>query len=54
MNEKNFQLRAHRGQFQTRSDEGTMRLCGYFAVFDQPYYIDDWMEEIIAPGAFDE
>lgn len=54
MNEKNFQLRAHQGRFQTRSEEGgAMRLCGYFAVFNQPYYIDEWVEEIIAPGAFD-
>ena len=54
MNEKNFQLRAHQGRFQTRNEEGgALRLCGYFAVFDQPYIIDEWMEEIIAPGAFD-
>lgn len=48
-----FHTRAHAGQYKTRNDEGGMRLAGYFAVFNQPYYIDDWMEEIIAPGAFD-
>ena len=53
MKDKNFHTRAHHGHYETRSDEAGMRLTGYFAVFNQPYYIDDWMEEVIAPGAFD-
>ncbi len=26
---------------------------GYFIVFNQPYYVDDWCEEIFDPHAFD-
>jgi len=47
--------RARRADFSTRAVENSdeMILEGYFVVFDQPYYIDDWGEEIVARGAFD-
>ena len=54
MSENSFSFRAHSGQFQTRSEEGALRLSGYFAVFNQPYFVNDYEEEIIAPGAFDD
>ena len=53
MSNSSFFTRAQTGQFNTEADEGQMRLSGYFAVFNQPYYIDPFYEEIIAPGAFD-
>lgn len=47
--------RARRTEFTTREVEetNTMLIEGYFVVFNQPYYIDDYCEEIVAPGAFD-
>lgn len=32
----------------------TMAIEGYFVVFDQPYYIDDYCEEVIDRHAFDD
>lgn len=48
-----FNYRAHPGRYQAPSEGDERRLSGYFAVYDQPYYIDDFTEEVIAPGAFD-
>lgn len=46
--------RARRTEFTTREVEetNTMLIEGYFVVFNQPYYIDDYCEEVIAPDAF--
>lgn len=45
--------RARRTEFTTRAEGEEMIIEGYFVVFEQPYYIDDYCEEIIARGAFD-
>ena len=49
-------LRSRRTEFTTRNageGEGPV-IEGYFIVFDQPYVIDDYMTEIVCPGAIDE
>ena len=49
-------LRSRRTEFKTRAaadGEGPV-IEGYFIVFNQPYYIDPYMEEIVLPGAIDE
>ena len=45
--------RARRTEFATRAEGEEMIIEGYFVVFEQPYYVDDYCEEIIARGAFD-
>ena len=48
-------LRSRRTEFTTRAagdGEGPV-IEGYFIVFNQPYYIDPYMEEIVLPGAID-
>lgn len=45
--------RARRTEFNTRAEGEDMIIEGYFVVFEQPYYIDDYCEEIVARGAFD-
>ena len=47
-------VRSRRTEFRTRSEGETPSLSGYFVVFDQPYYWDETMEEVIKPGAFDD
>ena len=47
-------VRSRRTEFRTRSEGETPTLSGYFVVFDQPYYWDETMEEVIKPGAFDD
>lgn len=48
-------VRSMRTKFQTRAEgDAPPQLSGYFVVFDQPYYIDDRMEEVVKPGAFDD
>lgn len=37
---------------RVREEDGTRRLDGYFAVFDQPYEVCPGWVETIAPGAF--
>lgn len=46
--------RARQTEFATRSEGEDMTIEGYFVVFEQPYYIDDYCEEIISRGAFDD
>lgn len=47
-------MRSRHTDFTTRAEDGAApRLSGYFVVFNQPYYMDDWTEEVIMPGAFD-
>ena len=47
-------VRSRRTEFSTRAlGDGAPELSGYFVVFDQPYYWDETMEEVIKPGAFD-
>ena len=36
------------------ADGQSMAIEGYFVVFDQPYYIDDYCEEVIDRRAFDD
>lgn len=49
------QSRALPANFKTRSEEdGSLRLEGYFVVFNSIYEIAPGMTESIAPGAFDE
>ena len=49
-------LRSRRTEFTTRSaEDGTgLTIEGYFIVYDQPYIIDAYLEEVICPGAIDE
>lgn len=46
------QLRSVMTQFETREDDGTPQISGYFAVFNSNYEIYPGMSESIAPGAF--
>lgn len=47
------QVRATASQFETREEGETLRIEGYFAVFDpSTYEIGPGMSESIAPGAF--
>ena len=54
MNE-NLMQRARQAEFSTRAIENSddMIIEGYFVVFDQPYILGDWGEEIVARGAFE-
>lgn len=45
--------RARRTDFKTRADGEPPVIEGYFVVFEQPYIIDDYFEEIVDPHAFD-
>lgn len=55
MNE-NLMQRARQAEFSTRAIENSddMIIEGYFVVFDQPYILGDWGEEIVARGAFED
>lgn len=46
------QIRTTPTRFETREEEGALRLSGYFAVFNSNYEIAPGMSESIAPGAF--
>ena len=46
------QVRAIATAFQTREENDTPHITGYFAVFNSPYEIGYGMSESIAPGAF--
>lgn len=45
--------RARRTEFKTRAAGEEPVIEGYFVVFNQPYIIDDYCEEIVDPRAFD-
>lgn len=45
--------RARRTEFKTRAQGEAPVLEGYFVVFNQPYLIDEWCEEIVDRHAFD-
>lgn len=48
-------LRSMRTDFKTRqAEDGGPVIEGYFIVFDQPYYVDPYLEEVICRGAIDE
>lgn len=51
----NYQYRSRPTQFQAEApaDGQPMLIEGYFVVFDQPYHIDDYCEEVIDRHAFD-
>lgn len=47
-------VRSRPTQFRARREENAPpHIEGCFVVFDQPYYVDDTMEEVVMPGAFD-
>ena len=46
------QVRAVSTDFQTREENDTPHICGYFAVFNSVYDIGWGMTESVAPGAF--
>lgn len=46
-------LRSRRTEFNTRDNEDGKIIEGYFIVYDQPYYIDEYLEEVICRGAID-
>ena len=48
-------IRSRHADFRTRAEDGGGPVIeGYFIVFDQPYYIDPYLEEVICRGAIDE
>lgn len=51
----NYAFRSRPTEFRAEApaDGQPMILDGYFVVFDQPYYIDDFCEEVIDRHAFD-
>ena len=51
----NYQYRSRPTQFRAEApaDGQPMLVEGYFVVFDQPYHIDDYCEEVIDRHAFD-
>lgn len=48
-----FITRSRRTEFQTRAEGDNMIIQGYFIVYNEPYFIDDYMEEVVLPGALD-
>ena len=52
--EKTMQTRTINSQFKTREDGGTLRIEGYFAVFNSTTELWPGAFESIAPGAFTE
>ena len=48
-----YLTRARRTEFQTRAEGENLIIEGYFVVFNQPYYMDDYTEEVVCTGAFD-
>lgn len=46
------QLRAVGSEFKTRTEDNSLLIEGYFALFNSVYQIDDTMSESIAAGAF--
>lgn len=48
-----YVTRARHTQFQTRAEGEELIIEGYFVVFNQPYYMDEWSEEVVCTGAFD-
>lgn len=48
-----FICRSRRTEFETRASGDEMTIQGYFVVYNEPYYVDDYMEEIVLPGALD-
>ncbi len=50
--EKLLQVRSIETKFETREENGTPHISGYFAVCDQDYEISPDMSESIKPGAF--
>lgn len=51
-----FSVRSRKTQFRAAPPEGDspMVIEGYFVVFDQPYYVDDYCEEYVDRHAFDD
>lgn len=45
--------RSRPADFKLRSEGEEMYIEGYFVVFDQSYYIDEWYEERVDRGAFE-
>lgn len=54
MDRANRQLRSISSKFETRDDNGELKIEGYFAVFNSNYQIFDDLSESVAPGAFDD
>lgn len=54
MNRDTRQLRSIQSKFETRDDNGELKIEGYFAVFNSNYQIFDDLSESVAPGAFDD
>lgn len=52
MERQERQLRSIPAKFETREEDGTKAIEGYFAVFNSNYEIGPGMSESIAPGAF--
>lgn len=52
MDRETRQVRSCTSPFETRDDNGELRIEGYFAVFNSNYDITQGLSESIAPGAF--
>ena len=48
-----YVTRARRTEFQTRTEGEDLIIEGYFVVFNQPFVMDEWSEEVVCTGAFD-
>lgn len=46
-------MRSRSTSYTSREEDNALIIEGYMVVFDQPYYIDDYCEEVVARGAFD-
>ena len=53
-NRSQRQLRSISSKFETREENGELKIEGYFAVFNSVYQIFDDLSESVAPGAFDD
>lgn len=47
-------IRSRAAEYRTRAEGDDLVIEGYFIVFEQPYYVDDFCEEVVCRGAIDE
>lgn len=47
-------MRSRRTDYATRTEGDDLIVEGHFIVFDQPYYEDEYCEEVVSPEAIDD
>lgn len=52
-NDARIVRRSRQTEFATRAEGDNLIVDGYFIVFNQPYYVNAWEEEVIDPHALD-